>query len=57
MDLGIGGKGDNKVVSCVSIVAHCYIKELPADMVRSKSKEIISLIEYCNDCSLDKVLL
>ncbi|XP_056163960.1 uncharacterized protein LOC115666138 isoform X2 [Syzygium oleosum] len=56
VDLGIGGKGDNKVVSCVSIVAHCYIKELPADMVRSKSKEIISLIECCNDCSLDKCL-
>ncbi|XP_048130945.1 VPS35 endosomal protein sorting factor-like isoform X2 [Rhodamnia argentea] len=56
VNLGIGGKGDNKVVSCLSIVAHCYIKELPADMVRSKSKEIINLIECCNDCSLDKSL-
>ncbi|XP_039171623.1 VPS35 endosomal protein sorting factor-like isoform X4 [Eucalyptus grandis] len=56
VDLGLGGKGGNKVISCVSIVAHCYIKELPADMVRSKSKEIINLIECCNDCSLDKCL-
>ncbi|KAF8026249.1 hypothetical protein BT93_F2911 [Corymbia citriodora subsp. variegata] len=56
VDLGLGGKGNNNMVSCVSIVAHCYIKELPADMVRSKSKEIINLIECCNDCSLDKCL-
>ena len=55
------GLGTNQVelfgsFSCLSIVLHHLLKELPAEVVTSRAVEILHTIECSNDYSFDQVL-
>ncbi|XP_077228436.1 uncharacterized protein LOC143861401 isoform X3 [Tasmannia lanceolata] len=43
-------------VPCVSIVLHHLLKELPSEIVNINALEIVQLIEYSKDISLDQYL-
>ncbi|KAK4753037.1 hypothetical protein SAY87_021835 [Trapa incisa] len=55
-EFGVGNNEPHESVLSVSIIVHNLIKELPADIVRSKAMDITYLIECCNDYTLDQWL-
>lgn len=56
-ELGLGNNEAYGRITSISIIVYNLIKELPADIVSSKAMDIISMIERCNDYTLDQVLI
>ncbi|PKI67724.1 hypothetical protein CRG98_011937 [Punica granatum] len=56
VEFGLGNTEAHGSNPSISIIVHNLIKELPVDMVNSKTIDIINLIECCNDYTLDQCL-